>query len=395
MAENAGTGPSKIVTPPMCMCDVGPSCARKDTSTALSRSPCFCISSADPTHRGARLRWAAMASSNPLTPKLLFWVLGIQIVVGGLLVWQASTGFALFRSDDDSPSVSQTAPAPAPAPASGASATPATPTASAAASTVPTPNVDRFDAAAAMAWAQRQVDLGPRPAGSGPERAAAQLLMPALPGGHFVAIPGGLRNIMGRLPGRGKEILLIAHYDTTPVDGYLGANNSAAAVGAVIELAKALKRDQRRTDRPIRFLLTDGEEAPTYPVQGDFMTQGLRGSRAAAPTLNPGQVIVLDFVGQANLEIPREASSTPALWNQLRAAAAQVGVAPVFPDTTRGVIEDDHTPFLDRGIPAIDLIDFDYPCWQKPCDTMDKLSERSVDAAGETVLQLVRTLRRA
>jgi glutaminyl-peptide cyclotransferase len=331
-----------------------------------------------------------MASSNPATPRLLFWALGIQLLLGGLLVWQASTGFALFRSGDDTPSAAKSAPAPAGAGA----ASPGSPAATTAESTVPVPKVDGFDSAAAMALAQRQVDLGPRPAGSAAERAAAAFLMPALPGGHFVAIPGGLRNIEGRLRGHGKEILLIAHYDTTPVDGYVGANNSAAAVGAVIELARALKRDQRRTDRPIRFLLTDGEEAPTYPVQGDFLTQGLRGSRAAAPTLNPGQVIVLDFVGQANLSIPREASSSPALWNQLRAAATKVGVGSVFPGTMRGTISDDHTPFLQRGIPAIDLIDFDYPCWQKPCDTMDKLSERSLDAAGETVLQLVRTLRR-
>jgi hypothetical protein len=342
-----------------------------------------------------------MASTNPATPKLLFWALGIQLVIGGLLVWQASTGFALFRSDDDSPPAPRTA-TPAPAPAAAAAAPTAT-TATAAsdeASTVPVPTVDRFDAPAAMTWAERQVDLGPRPAGSDAQRAAAEVLRPALPRGRFVALgpaDPGLRNIEGRLRGRGKEILLIAHYDTTPVEGYVGANNSAAAVGAVIELAKALKRDQRATDRPIRFLLTDGEEAPTYPVQGDFVSQGLRGSRAAAaapPAGGTGAVVVLDFVGQADLEIPRESSSTPALWNRLRTAAGAVGVASVFPDRTRGVIQDDHTPFLQRGIPAIDLIDFDYPCWQKPCDTMDKLSVRSLDAAGEAVLQLVRTLRR-
>jgi hypothetical protein len=331
-----------------------------------------------------------MTSTNPATPKLLFWALGVQLVFGGLLVWQASTGFSLFRSGDDTPSAPKSAPAPAGAPTGAAPVA----TATTAASTVPTPTVDDFDAARAMRWARRQVDLGPRPAGSAAQRAAAEFLAPALPRGRLVPIPDGLRNVEGRLRGRGKEILLIAHYDTTPVDGYVGANNSAAAVGAVIELARALKRDQRRSDRPIRFLLTDGEEAPTYPVQGDFMTQGLRGSRAAAKVLDPGQVIVLDFVGQRDLEIPREASSTPALWNQLRAAAAAVGVASVFPPTMRGVIQDDHTPFLRKGIPAIDLIDFDYACWQKPCDTMDKLSQRSVDAAGETVLELVRRLRR-
>ena len=55
---------------------------------------------------------------------------------------------------------------------------------------------------------------------------------------------------------------------------------------------------------------------------------------------------------------------------------------------------DDHTPFVRQGVPAIDLIDFDYPCWQKPCDTLDKLSTRSLDATGEAVYQLVRDMSR-
>jgi hypothetical protein len=329
-----------------------------------------------------------MASANPAMPKLLFWALGIQLVIGGLLIWQASTGFALFRGDDDTPAK----PASQAAPAAGAQA----PTATTAATTVPMPTVDGFDAERAMRWARRQVALGPRPAGSDAQRAAAAFLEPALPNGRFVdlapAYPG-LRNIEGSLPGRGREILLIAHYDTTPVPGYVGANNSAAAVGAVIELARALKRDQRAGDRPIRFLLSDGEEAPTYPVQRNFLDEGLRGSRAAAKTMDPGEVIVLDFVAQHDLQIPREQSSTPALWNRLRAAARRVGVASVFPDTTRSTIQDDHTPFLAKGIAAIDLIDFDYACWQKPCDTIDQLSTRSLDASGETVLELVRALR--
>jgi hypothetical protein len=315
-----------------------------------------------------------------LTPKLLFWALGIQLLLGGLLIWQASTGFALFGGGDDT-TTATTPPAKAP-PAAAASAA------------VPRPTVDRFDAPAAMAWARRQVALGPRPAGSDAQRAAADLLVGALPGGRFVDIGDGLRNIEGELPGRGEPILLVAHYDTTPVPGYVGANNSAAGVGAVIELARALRRDQRPTDRPIRLLLTDGEEAPTYPVQGDFFSQGLRGSRAAAQTIDAEAVIVLDFIAQKGLRIEREAGSDAALWSRLRAAARQVGVARVFPDELRSEIQDDHTPFARAGMPAIDLIDFDYPCWQKPCDTMDKLSTRSLDASGEAVLQLVRQLRR-
>ncbi len=259
----------------------------------------------------------------------------------------------------------------------------------------PSPSTHRFDAARAYALARAQVALGPRPAGSAAERRGAAMLVRDLPGGHYEAVPGGLRNVVGSLPGDGRSaILLIAHYDTTDVPGYLGANNSAAAVGAVVELARALRRDQSSADRPIRFLLSDGEEAP--PGFTDFVSSGLRGSRAyvAAHGSAIGDVIVLDFIGNRGLRLPREQGSNEALWAQLRAAAANVGEASVFPDATRSEILDDHTPFARRGIPAIDLIDFDYPCWQKRCDTMKQVSQRSIDAAGESVLELVRELRR-
>src|SRR5215471_11734706 len=135
----------------------------------------------------------------------------------------------------------------------------------------PAPTVHRFDAPAAYALARAQVALGPRPAGSAASHRAAAMLVGDLPNGHFEAVPGGLRNVV--------------------------ANNSAAAVGAVIELARALKADQRPTDRPIRFLLSDGEEAP--PGFTDFVTSGLRGSRAYAAAHGSaiGDVIVLDFIG--------------------------------------------------------------------------------------------------
>ncbi len=265
----------------------------------------------------------------------------------------------------------------------------------AAAVLVPAPAAHHFNAAGAYKLAQAQVAFGPRPAGSAAQRRAADMLVTHLPDGHFESVSGGLRNIVGELPGRsGPAILLVAHYDTTDVPGYLGANNSAAAVGAVVELARALKRDQRASDRPLRFLLTDGEEAPVG--YADFLATGLRGSRAylAAHRDQIGEVIVLDFVGNRGLRLPREAGSDADLWSRLRAAARSVGESAVFPATARAEILDDHTPFARAGIPAIDLIDFDYPCWQKVCDTMSKVSARSIDAAGESVLALVRDLRR-
>jgi hypothetical protein len=103
-------------------------------------------------------------------------------------------------------------------------------------------------------------------------------------------------------------------------------------------------------------------------------------------------MVLLDFIGNRDLVIPRESGSSPVLWARLRAAAKRVGVERVFPDRTAGGIEDDHTPFAQRRISAIDLIDFDYRCFHRTCDRLDQLSPRSVDAVGETVAELVRSL---
>ena len=120
-----------------------------------------------------------------------------------------------------------------------------------------------FDGRYAYQLTKLQVSYGPRPAGSAAQRAVAERLVKLLPAGRFEPVPGGLRNIVGELPGRLPAIVVAAHYDTTDVPGYLGANNSATGVGAVIALAKALRSDPPRPGQAaIRFLLTDGEEAP-------------------------------------------------------------------------------------------------------------------------------------
>jgi len=257
---------------------------------------------------------------------------------------------------------------------------------------VPAARTDRFDGDRALATARRLVALGPRPAGSATAQAAGELLRPLLPHGRLAPLAGhpGLRNVVGEVGGHGAPIVLIAHYDTTPVPGYVGANNSAAAVGTLVELGRRLHAS--RTGAPVVLLLTDGEEAPDYPPK-DFAASALRGSKAAAAGplgRTAREVIVLDFVGQQGLRIRREENSDAALWKRLRAAAAAAGVGAVFPAGTQGPILDDHIPFRDRGIPAIDLIDFAYPCWQRTCDTLDKLSARSIDATGETVMELLR-----
>jgi glutaminyl-peptide cyclotransferase len=186
-------------------------------------------------------------------------------------------------------------------------------------------------------------------------------------------------------------ILIVAHYDTTDVPGYLGANNSAAGVGAVIALAKALRSDPPRAGRSaVRFLLTDGEEAPTG--SSDFYAAGLRGSKAyaAAHAKDLREVIVLDFIALHHLRLTRDATSDIPLWARLRRAASRAGTAALFPPAGQGAVTDDHTPFLRAGLPAIDLIDFDYACWQKLCDDLGQVSRTNLQKVGATVLELVR-----
>jgi hypothetical protein len=261
--------------------------------------------------------------------------------------------------------------------------------------TVPRPTVDRFDAARAMATAKLQVDAGQRPAGSPTLRAVAEKLRAELPNGRFEPVPGHpeLRNIVGDLPGPGPVIVIGAHYDSEyHPKGFVGANDAAAAVGTVIELARAIKGITRSAISPgIRFVLFDGEEEP-HPTD-NFYRDALRGSKAYVQ-LHAEEVramVLLDYIGNTGVRLPREGTSTTALWQQVRAAAKNVGELAIFPDTTQASIFDDHTPFLRAGIPAVDLIDWSYKYKDGLADTFDKLSPDSVDAVGETIVELIRS----
>jgi Peptidase family M28 len=257
--------------------------------------------------------------------------------------------------------------------------------------------VDRFDSARAFAALKRQVELGPRPAGSPTLRGLAERLRRELPGGRFEPVPDhpGLRNVVGRLPGSKPPIVIAAHYDSKDIPNFVGANDGAAGTAALLEIARVLRATDRPTHAPaLRFVLFDGEEATDD--RRPFTATGIRGSKAYAER-HRGEVralILLDFVAGNGMRIQREASSDPVLWSRLRRAAKTVGAASAFPPGTGSAITDDHTPFLAQGVPAIDLIQWPYACWHKPCDDMSAVSERSLDQSGETVLELVRTLSR-
>jgi glutaminyl-peptide cyclotransferase len=255
--------------------------------------------------------------------------------------------------------------------------------------------VDRFDSVRAWRHLSYQVKLGPRPAGSAASRKLAAYIRARLPRGHYENVPGGLRNVVGHIPGSKPAVAVAAHYDTKDLPGFVGANDGAGGTAAVLELARVLRRADRPKGAPeIRFLLFDGEEATDD--SRPFRETGLRGSTAYAErhAAELRALVLLDFVAEKGaMRIPRESASDLGLWQKLRAAARRVGAGKAFPDDTQGEITDDHTPFLERDVPAIDLIDFTFPCWHKRCDDLSAVSERSLDASGETVLELLRSWR--
>jgi hypothetical protein len=249
---------------------------------------------------------------------------------------------------------------------------------------------NRFDSAGAMRWTKIQLAYGPRPAGSPASQALAQRLRAALPAGRFESVPGGLRNVIGEVPGRDRTDIVVvgAHYDTKDIPGFVGANDGAAGTAAVLELARHLRpRELRAT---IVFVLFDGEESPDDTPDSEFEQKGLRGSKVAARAYSDARaMILLDFIGLRDVRIQREESSDPALWQLLRAAARRVGAEAAFPTGIGPEILDDHTPFERLDVPAVDLIDFNYPCFHKPCDDLSHVSEQSLNEVGETVRDLL------
>ena len=204
-------------------------------------------------------------------------------------------------------------------------------------------------------------------------------------------MPDGLRNVIGTVRGREPGYIVVgAHYDTKDIPGFVGANDGASGT-AVVAAARAHAEAPRHT---IQFVFFDGEEAPRGIPDTEFERYGLRGSKVAAPVFRDARaMILLDFVGDKQLAIKREGYSDVRLWKRLRggrrSALAQV---PCSPPRSRAACSTTTSRSGDSGVRSIDLIDFDFPCWHRSCDDMSAVSERSVDAVGETMYELLRGL---
>ena len=269
---------------------------------------------------------------------------------------------------------------------------------------------DLFDADRAWRDLLRQVDLGPRVPGSAAARAAADLLAAELAasGGEVsrdrfsYRSPAGetweLVNVLGRFgpPGPGR-LLLVAHWDTRPwadrdpVPGRRefpipGANDGASGVAVLLEVSRHLSA--AALPRGVDILFVDGEDLGT-----DLDPEGyFRGSRrfAGRGVEEYERAMVVDMVGDADLRIPVEPYSlqgAPEVVDWVWTRAERLGVAAFVRDIGPPVL-DDHIPLLEAGLPAVDLIDFDYSHWHTQKDDARAVAPRSLAAVGRVVLSL-------
>ncbi len=276
-----------------------------------------------------------------------------------------------------------------------------------------------FDGERAFSHVKAQVEMGPRPAGSAAiEKARGYVVRELNSYGlkttldEFTgATPRGkvkFKNVIAELPGETSNVIIIgSHYDTKPIKEFifLGANDGGSSTGALLEIARVMSSEtqggMQKRKFTYWFVFFDGEEA--FCSQWSECLDGkdnTYGSRQMVERLKKERqlsrikaMVLLDMVGDKDLTIPREQGSSQWLVEAIWGTAQQLGYAREFPNRPYEVGDDDHMPFLRAGIPAVDIIDFEYgdgpednSYWHTEEDTLDKISAKSLKIIGDVVL---------
>jgi glutaminyl-peptide cyclotransferase len=258
----------------------------------------------------------------------------------------------------------------------------------------------RFDSNRAWEHLRQMVAIGPRPAGSPAIEQTRKYIKDQLAKeGIAVAeqawddqTPTGrvhMVNLIATIPGTSKDRLIVAgHFDTKRFREFrfVGANDGGSSAAFLIELARVLKA--RRNPLTMELLFLDGEEAVVDWVGNDH-TYGSRHyvqvAKQAGTLASIKAMILVDMIGDRDLRIKKESRSTPWLTAAIWDAAAKQNLGSVFqPQSTD--IEDDHLPFLEAGVPAVDIIDLEYDAWHTAGDTLEACSARSLQVVGDVLL---------
>ena len=274
----------------------------------------------------------------------------------------------------------------------------------------PEPNPPSINADRTFDYVKQIVAFGPRPIGSENHKKLENYIYSHLKGDQveddaFIAdTPEGklpVRNIIAKYPGTRDGIIVIAgHYDTNyPLrnSGYVGANDGGSSTAILLEFANQF-RGKKLDGYSVWLVWTDGEEA----VKTWTATDSLYGVRHLADkwekdgTLKKIKAVLLeDMIGDADLNIEHDDNSTQWLESMVYQAATRLGYQSHF-FGRETAIEDDHLPFVRRGVPSADLIDLDYGYnnvfHHTPQDTLDKLSPKSLQIVGSVTLETIRLL---
>lgn len=250
-----------------------------------------------------------------------------------------------------------------------------------------------FSGDQAYAHILEQCALGPRPTGSVANRTAGDAIVAhlrqwdwAVEVQEFTYRQTPVRNIIGRA-GKGPVIIVGAHYDTRraadqedPYQPVPGANDGASGTAVLMELARTLDKTRLRYQVWLAFF--DAEDNGNldgweWCVGSTYMAEHL--------TVRPEAMVLVDMVGDADQQFYFERNSDPALQQELWQIAATLGYTTTFVSEYRWAVYDDHIPFIRQGIPAVDIIDFDYPYWHTTRDTPDKVSPASLERVGRVL----------
>jgi hypothetical protein len=256
-----------------------------------------------------------------------------------------------------------------------------------------------FDGGRAFEHVRQLVALGPRPAGT-PALAEARTYIKRQLAAAGVAVseqaweastPIGrlpMVNLVARIPGASPDRLAIAgHYDTKRFREFrfVGANDGGSSAAFLIEIARVLKA--RANPMTIELIFFDGEEA-VVEWRGDDHTYGSRfyvsDARRRGTLASLKALILVDMIGDRDLRLKRDLNSTPWLTDLIWAAARRRNQPAFHADVIQ--IEDDHLPFIEAGVPAVDLIDFEFPAWHAAGDTLDAVSAQSLQIVADVLL---------
>jgi glutaminyl-peptide cyclotransferase len=266
-----------------------------------------------------------------------------------------------------------------------------------------------FDGAAALECTRQLVAFGPRPSGSPALKQSREFIEKKLRAAGWqvaedsfaASTPVGsvaMVNIVARKPGSsGKAVAITGHYDTKRFPfPFVGANDGGSSAGLLLGMANAVGPMKLKND--VYLVFFDGEEA----VRDWTAKDSLYGSRhlsdkwAADGTLERIVALInVDMTGDRDLNIVAEQFSSASLRSLVWEVAARLGYAKYF-SGAEIPIEDDHVPFLRKGVRALDLIDFSYgpnhSWWHTSQDTMDKLSANSFTVVGSVLVGTVEKL---